>query len=72
MNAEGYRFCLVVFGVPDLVVGIDVGLEELWDVDDDGDDDDGDDVLEKPLATRFRGVDRLAVVDRVMNGDVAF
>ena len=54
MNAEGYRFCLVVFGIPDLVVGIDVGLEELWDVDDDRDDDDGDDVLEKPLATRFR------------------
>ena len=72
MNAEGYRFRLVVFGIPDLVVGIDVGLEELWDVDDDGNDDDGDDVLEKPLATRFRGVDRLAVVDRVMNGDVAF
>ena len=62
----------VVLGIPDFVVGLDVGLEKLWDVDDDGDDDDGDDVLEEPLATSLRRVDRLAVVDRVVNGYVPF
>ena len=72
MNVEGNRLRLVVFRVPDFVVRIDVGLEKLWDVDDDGDDDDRDDVLEQTLPASFRRVDRLAVVDRVVNGDVAF
>ena len=62
----------VGLGVPDFVVRLDVRLEELWNVDDDGDDDDRDDVLEETLAASFGRVDRLAVVDRVVHGDVAF
>ena len=72
MNVKSYRLRLVVFSVPDFVVGVDVGLEKLRDVDDDGDDDDRDDVLEQTLPASLRRVDRLAVVDRVVNGDVAF
>jgi hypothetical protein len=72
MNIQSDALGCVGVGIPDLVVGLDVGLEEFGNVDDDGDDDDGDDVLEEPLATSLRRVDRLAVVDGVVNGDVPF
>jgi hypothetical protein len=60
----------VGFRVKDFVVGADVRLEELGDVDDDGDDDDRNDVLEQALPASLGGVDRLAVVDRVVHCDV--
>ena len=40
----------------------DLGLEELGDVDEDGEEDDGDDVLEEASATGLGTVDALAVV----------
>ena len=71
MNVKCYGFGGIVFSIPHFVVRLDVGLQELWDVDDDGDDDDGNDVLEQAFATSLWRIHRLAVVDGVVNRNVS-
>ena len=70
MHVECDCFCRIIFSVPNFVVGPDVRLQKLWDVDDDRDDDDWNDILEEPLATCLWRIHGLAVVDGIVNGDV--
>ena len=71
MYVECDCFCRIILRVPHFVVRLDVRLEKLWDVDDDGDDDDRNDILEEPLAACLWRIHGLAVVDGIVYGNVA-